>query len=201
MNHLFENEIPRNRYFALRHGHSLANEQGIIVSHPENGCEQFGLSELGRLQVRDCLQVCRFDANTIIVSSDFRRARETAEIVHELLSCNVPLQLEQRMRERNFGDLELTSDCGYSEIWREDAIDANRQPRAVESVNQVMARVTSVVRECEDRYTDTILLLVSHGDALQILQAAFAGLDGSLHRQLEHLNTAEVRELVAGKGS
>ena len=37
-----------NRYFAMRHGHSVGNQRGTIVSHPENGCGGFGLSELGR---------------------------------------------------------------------------------------------------------------------------------------------------------
>src|SRR5262245_46304284 len=27
----------RNRYYALRHGISVANEEGIIISHPESG--------------------------------------------------------------------------------------------------------------------------------------------------------------------
>jgi probable phosphoglycerate mutase len=58
-----------------------------------------------------------------------------------------------------------------------------------------MARVTSVVVDCENRYSGQVILLISHGDALQILQTAFAGQDASTHRQLEHLQTAEIRQL------
>jgi broad specificity phosphatase PhoE len=63
----------------------------------------------------------------------------------------------------------------------------------VESVNQVMSRVTELIIDLERRFADTSLLLVSHGDALQILQTAFAGRDASTHRQLQHLQTAEIR--------
>jgi broad specificity phosphatase PhoE len=72
----------------LRHGHSLANQQRIIASHPENCCSGFGLSERGKRQVRDSLRQDKLlDAATIIVSSDFRRAVESAAIAHELLNC------------------------------------------------------------------------------------------------------------------
>jgi probable phosphoglycerate mutase len=54
---------------------------------------------------------------------------------------------------------------------------------------------SDLVAECEDRYTDATLLFISHGDALQILQTAFARLDAATHRQLDHLDTAEIRQL------
>ncbi len=196
MNYLLEIDRLSNRYFAMRHGHSIANQQGIIVSYPENGCDRFGLSELGRAQVKESLQnFGLLDANTIIVSSDFSRARESAEIASALFHSDESINLDCRLRERNFGELELASDSGYAEVWQEDAENPDSQLRGVESVNQVMTRVTSVVAEYEDRYTGTTILLVSHGDALQILQTAFARMDGSSHRQLDHLHTAQIRQL------
>jgi probable phosphoglycerate mutase len=185
-----------NSYYALRHGHSLANEQGVIVSKPENGCAGYGLSEQGRAQILHSLQSAEdLDANTIILSSDFKRARESAEIAHEMLACSAPVSLDTGLRERFFGTFELASDKHYAEVWREDASDPDSQAMGVESVNQVMQRVTSVIARCEARYSNSTILLISHGDALQILQTAFAGRDGSTHRQLEHLRTAEIRKL------
>ena len=197
MNRLSGIDKLTNRFFAMRHGNSLANQQGIIVSHPENGCDQFGLSELGSNQVRTSLQQNKYlDSNTIIVSSDFKRARESAGIAHELLACKTPVCLDQRLRERDFGELELTADSGYEDVWCEDELNPDSQPRGVESVNRVMVRVTTVVADFEDRYSNSTILLVSHGDALQILQTAFARQCGSAHRQQTHLHTAEIRQLV-----
>mgnify|MGYP001556068181 FL=1 len=196
LNYLLEINRLGNRYFAMRHGHSIANQQGIIVSHPDNGCDRFGLSELGREQVKQSLQnFGLLDVNTIIVSSDFCRARESAEIVNAQLSGDGSINLDSRLRERNFGELELTPDSRYMDVWQQDAKDPDSQLRGVESVNQVMSRVTSVVAEYEARYTGATILLVSHGDALQILQTAFARMDGSSHRQLDHLHTAQIRPL------
>ena len=197
MNHLLRCQRLNNRYFAVRHGNSLANQQGIIVSHPQHGVSEYGLSETGQLQVIESVDRDRhLDAATLIVSSDFRRARETSEIIHRQLDSHSPLSFDQRLRERYFGEFELGPDTAYAGVWQDDEINANNQRRAVESPNQVMARVSELVSEYESRYSQATVLLVSHGDALQILQTAFAKQDASKHRRQRHLETAEIRPLL-----
>ena len=133
MNQLLGIERLNNRYFAMRHGHSLANQQGVIVSHPENGRDNYGLSELGRRQVRASLQQNnQLDANTVVVTSDFKRARESAGIAFEVLACSVSICEEPRLRERNFGELELATDDSYGEVWQQDEINPDSRFRGVE---------------------------------------------------------------------
>ena len=180
----------------MRHGQSLANLRGIIVSHPENGCGGYGLSDLGRRQVEESLTAGHpLDEKTLIVSSDFERALETAEIAHRRFACEIPIAIDKRLRERHFGELELTSDRGYASVWERDAGNPDSNWRGVESANRVMQRVTSLVADCETRHEGETLLLVSHGDALQLLQTAFRRQDASRHRLLDHLETAEIRAL------
>jgi broad specificity phosphatase PhoE len=117
----------RNRWFALRHGWSEANALGIIVSLPERGVPGFGLSEKGRLQVRASCRPERLAAlgltreATLVLSSDFRRARETAELLCELNGLAPPV-IEPRLRERSFGELELGPSTGYETIWARDRV-------------------------------------------------------------------------------
>jgi len=59
----------------------------------------------------------------------------------------------------------------------------------------VMARVTTMVCEYEEKNSGVTILLISHGDALQILQTAFSQQDASEHRRQQHLETAEIREI------
>ncbi len=191
-----------NRYFVMRHGHSIGNQQGIIVSHPENGCTGYGLSETGIGQVQASLQQGQhLDGNTIIISSDFRRALESAEIARRFLHSVFAVATDIRLRERNFGELELGPDSAYQAVWHEDQDNADSDFRAVESANQVMARVTALIVDLEIRYTDASLLLISHGDALQILQTAFARQSAATHRQQQHLQTAEIRSLQLAEKS
>ncbi len=197
MNHLAAIDILRNRYFAMRHGHSRANEQGIVVSDPRHGIDHYGLSERGRAQVDARLGgATGLGADTLILSSDFRRARETAGIVHARLGCGDSIVLEPRLRERYFGEYELDGDDAYAEVWRADARDPDNTEAGVESPNAVMARVTAVIADCETRCEARDILLVSHGDALQILLTAFAARDASNHREIRHLDTAEIRPLT-----
>lgn len=194
LNHLSALQQLENRYFVMRHGHSLANQQGIIVSHPENGRDGYGLSARGRAQVEASLHADgRLDAATIVLSSDFSRAVESAAIAARLLECGEDVETDIRLRERDFGELELGPDSAYAGVWENDERDADGRYRAVESANRVMARVTSLIVELEQRRSGATYLLVSHGDALQILQTAFARREASAHRQLQHLQTAEIR--------
>ena len=198
MNYLLELGDLRNRYFVMRHGHSLANQRGIIVSDPANGVTEFGLSDAGRSQVEQRrISVERLDSATRILSSDFRRALETAEILHRRLSCDPPLITDPRLRERHFGRLELGADTAYPDVWRHDEHDPDSRPHGAESANQVMARVTSLICEIEQRHRRETFLLVSHGDALQILLTAFARRSAAEHRRLPHLETAELRPIEA----
>ena len=196
MNHLLTLDRLANRYFVMRHGQSQANLQQVIVSHPQNGVDAYGLSEHGMTQARESVKSCsQLDSNLLIVSSDFRRARETAEIAQELLGTTSPVQFDQRLRERNFGEWELTPDSAYPLVWARDESNPDNDDKGVESPNQVMQRVTALVCDCERKYSGATMLLISHGDALQILLTAFSKQDASEHRRQQHLETAEIRAL------
>jgi probable phosphoglycerate mutase len=197
LNHLLPLDHLANRYFAMRHGQSLANLEKIIVSHPQNGIDDYGLNEQGIIQVRESVQSDpRLGSHLLIVSSDFKRARQSAEIAHELLGCTNPLCLDERLRERNFGEWELTPDSAYPMVWARDEIDPDNVDKGVESPNQVMQRVSALVYEFEQTHSGATILMVSHGDALQILQTAFSKQDASNHRRQQHLQTAEIRRLI-----
>ena len=53
-------------------------------------------------------------------------------------------------------------------------------------------------KRLESGYQDDgrIILLVSHGDTLQITLTAYAGIAPERHRSLEHLSNCDVRELT-----
>ena len=55
--------------------------------------------------------------------------------------------------------------------------------------------MTALIVDLERRYSGRDILLVSHGDPLQILQAGFVRIDPSRHRSLPALETAEIRHL------
>jgi len=104
-------------------------------------------------------------------------------------------RIDYRLRERFFGNRELKANEIYSEIWRRDSADANHQSWNIESAVSVRKRVTELVFPIEGKMKDETILLVSHGDPLQLLQTAFIGCDTTLYRSLPDWETAEIRDL------
>jgi glucosyl-3-phosphoglycerate phosphatase len=217
--------LLQHDYFALRHGQSEANVAGIIASDPNVACQKYGLSDTGRMQARKAgqevlQQFLRGGYHSLVLlSSDLLRAYDTACVVQDVIrqyndnNANmthngVPMYQNQvvrevRLRERGFGDWDGTTDENYARVWQDDAANANHTNGNVESVHSVMGRVTRCVRDWDatlEKIDDKkrMVVLVAHGDVLQILQTAFAQWPGTQHRQIAHLETATLRPLNFG---
>ena len=210
-------ESLNNEYWVLRHGQSKANVAKVIASSPIIAKQKYGLSEVGNVQAAQAGEavIQAFEASQraslLLLSSDLLRAKETAEIVQQTVqqagiplyenpsitttSIQAGLAMEPRLRERWFGEWDGTSDEHYPNVWKDDVVDPNHTLRGVESVNQVVQRTTECIVEWDDLVRDCFVICVAHGDVLQILQTAFAKMDGAQHRSLDHLDTATLRKI------
>jgi probable phosphoglycerate mutase len=201
MNHLSGVARLTNTFSIMRHAQSKANARDIIVSHIENDRRgDYGLTERGRRQALAAARGCGLPGDTVIYSSDFSRARQTAEIVREHLGAP-EVTLAEALRERSFGDLEGTSVANYARVWTADGADGDHGRDGVEPAADVLDRTTALVADLERRYSGRDILLVSHGDTLQILQAGFLRMDPAKHRSVPHLDTAQIRELRLAEAS
>ncbi|MDZ7853077.1 MAG: histidine phosphatase family protein [Halomonas sp.] len=180
----------RNRYLLMRHGHSQANQQGLIISSPQRGLAGFGLSAIGREQIDGLLADWCWATPSRILHSDFRRTTETAERVAQHFGLS--LEAEPRLRERHFGAFEGDGDERYHEIWARDARDPAHRHAGVEAVAEVAARMTGLIVELEQHHAGETILLVSHGDPLQILLTALEGGELNRHREREPLAPASI---------
>lgn len=186
----------KNTYFLMRHGHSKANEAGLIISDPKTGTTLYGLTGKGINQVNESVRHTEeLTKGTIIYCSDFTRTKETAEIVRNELNCQT-VKITTKLRERFFGDFEGKNHQHYEDVWKNDRIDDNNNVANVESPAAVAARTSELIKELENRHTGQTILLVSHGDCLQILQTVFLGVPPRDHRSLPHLGTAEIRKIT-----
>ena len=187
-----------NRYFIIRHGESKANVAHILLSHPKEGTVSFGLSPKGKKQVKISVSKNKkskiLDSDIIIYSSDFLRARETAEIAKKLLGIE-KINFHKNLRERYFGKFDKTSLDNIKIAWEHDEKNPNHKHKGVESPNKVLKRTLALISKLEKKYKDKKILLVSHGDVLQILHTHFSKKPVSQHRKIPHLETAEIREL------
>lgn len=185
----------RNHYFLMRHGESQANTASIIVSAPENGLKLYGLTARGRDQAHEAARHCGLPSSTLVVASDFRRTRETASVVMEVLRIREPMVLEQGLRERYFGRLEGCSSDRYKEVWNSDTRDADHPPYGVESARHLSMRLLRVLRRLESEHSKRYILVVSHGDPLRFLELWARKRPLEEHAELPLFQPAEVRTL------
>ncbi|CAA3016260.1 metal-independent phosphoserine phosphatase [Olea europaea subsp. europaea] len=173
----------KNGYWILRHGKSIPNEKGLIVSSMENGTlKQYELASEGVHQARLAGELFLKELseknigleNVRICYSPFSRTSHTAKVVASVL--NISLEGPQckamaDLRERYFGpSYELTSHDKYPDIWTLDEKDPFMQPEGGESVADVVSRLTRALTVIESEFERCAVLIVSHGDPLQILQ-------------------------------
>lgn len=182
----------RNSYWVLRHGKSVPNEKGLIVSSLENGTlPEFGLGSEGLSQAqlagelfsKELKEQKILPEKVRICYSPFSRTTQTAKAVADVLG--IPFESPQckamlELRERYFGPtFELQSHDKYSEIWALDEKDPFMPPEGGESVANVASRLSTAVANIEAEFQGCVILVVSHGDPLQILQTV-------LHALKEH---------------
>lgn len=195
LNTLITADHWRNRYLLMRHGHSQANEQGLIISSPARGLVGFGLSVLGEEQLSSIVEQWRWPTPTKVMHSDFLRTTQTAQKV----ACAFGLTLEKEagLRERHFGELDGKVDSYYPYIWALDAQNADHQQHQVEAVSHVAKRMCAVIERAERDCDGDTVLLVSHGDPLQILLTALANKPLTQHRDQPALAPASITLLTA----
>ncbi|KAH8553771.1 histidine phosphatase superfamily [Umbelopsis sp. PMI_123] len=192
-----------NRYFIMRHGYSIANDNGLIVSLPENGIstaggptgEGWALHERGKRQVYESatrLSDYLFPATTtpllvepqvVIFCSPFVRTKQTADILHSVLvstsslsGTSIPApEPNIVLRERGYGVYELQSDNNYEICWAEDASETHGENSSshVESPRSVAERAAGFIKEIESKMQGKTVILVAHGDICQIIQTLF----------------------------
>lgn len=173
-----------NTYFFMRHGQSTANVRKIIVSFPENGIAHFGLSTLGKKQVISSISKNKdLDKDTIIYASDFKRAKETAEIVHNHINAKNPIVFSTNLRERNFNQLEKTNYSSYFfKVWEFDLL--GRSFKDIESVYSIADRFKELIIDLDKKYSRKKILLVSHGDVISVGLTVFNKKDPKYHHKL-----------------
>lgn len=188
-------DVPslRNRYYGFRHGESQANVEGIIVSHPDIGTVRYGLSSEGRRQVEaSAARLRKLGGDMVIVTSDFLRARETAEIIRQALGA-ASTRTDTRLRERFFGAWDGECYLHYADTWKTDEVDPDQEPGGAESANAVRRRMVEVVQDLDREMSNRDIILVSHGDPLRMLQSAFDGVDTAHNRTIPYFETARWR--------
>lgn len=168
------------RLVMLRHGQTEFN-----AGNRMQGQLDTDLSDLGRDQAVAAAEVLAKRQPLLIVSSDLRRALDTAETLGE--RSGLPVEVDARLRETHLGDwqgmthIEVDAAAPGARIaWRNDARWA---PHGGESRVDVAARSMPLVKELVSGQPEwgtdepeRPVVLVAHGGLIAALTAALLNL-------------------------
>jgi broad specificity phosphatase PhoE len=176
----------------VRHGESAANAAGLL-----SGRAPAPLTEHGRSQVT-ALSSELVGASRLI-TSPLGRARETAE----LLALDLPIEVDERWTEVDYGELEGTSLSALpSELWHQWRSDPTFRPPGGESLAEVGIRVRAA---CSDLFARSgsaaratgDVVVVSHVSPIKAAVAWALDTGDELAWRL-HLSTASLTRVAWG---
>lgn len=165
--------------YLIRHGETAGNAGGI-VQFPD-----VPLNERGQEQARQLGRRLAEAGIELILSSDYRRARMTAEAVQA--ASGAELRFEPLLRERHFGDLRGRPHAEIGDLYAPDLEPPNGESWAVfhTRVEQAWAAVTEVAATVRGR-----LAIVSHGLVCYSLAAHHLSLPEGETATMAFRNTA-----------
>jgi broad specificity phosphatase PhoE len=143
----------------VRHGETDWNAEGRLQGHTDRP-----LSDYGRRQARELAGDLEDEGLDAIYSSDLARARETADIVGELLG--LPVVLDPDLREKDWGTWEGLN-----------AVERDRVEFVGESTEAHQKRILGALRRISERHPgDGQVLVVTHGGSMRRVQTAAMGM-------------------------
>ena len=161
------------RIVLWRHGRTEWNFAGRV-----QGQSDVPLDEVGRQQARESAARLAALGPTRILSSDLKRATDTAAVLGQL--CGVEVELDDRLREMRFGAREGLT---WAEAWEQmpDGMRAwvdGDESKIPDSETHVQAgeRFAAALREhVDDLDADETLVVVSHGGVARVGACVFLG--------------------------
>jgi probable phosphoglycerate mutase len=157
------------RVTLVRHGQTEWNLAGRFQGSLDSPLTERGLAQAHATRARVSSL-----APAAVYTSDLLRARRTAEVLHGGLDAAVPVVVDPRLRERNFGIFEgKTSEemralhPAEHELMRSGGPEY-AMPRA-ESKADVLARLKPFLQEVAIAHAGQHVVVVSHGGTLNIV--------------------------------
>ena len=151
--------------YIIRHGETNYNAQKRM-----QGQTDIELNENGRTLAKNLAEEFKDIRLDEIITSDLKRASETANIINQY--HNIIVRQDNRLREFNYGTIEgRLRDELTPETWER----YNKDPHSfnAETMEEIFERVKSFWTEVKKEPIDKNILVVSHGGPIKVSKYYF----------------------------
>jgi len=153
----------------VRHSQTDWNKAGIM-----QGQKNVELNSVGREDARRLSEEIKNKSFDIIFSSPLKRCKETADIVN---TFDLEIEYDDRLKERSYGKFEgyKTKDIlkKYPDIktFEKNGLPYWIEVPTAETYDEVRERVENFLNELKKKHRGMNVLIVSHGDTLDMFYA------------------------------
>ncbi|MBI4087237.1 MAG: class I tRNA ligase family protein [Candidatus Liptonbacteria bacterium] len=159
----------KSRWFLVRHGETDWNKEGRYQGHTD-----IPLNETGMKQAHVAAEQLRNKGLDLIISSDLKRASQTADIIGKTL--NIEVIHDARLREVSGGVAEgLTREERPQEL-NKILSSYDRRPENGESWQDAELRVAEAIAHHKSNHAHHNIAIVTHGGVMRTARKIFKNL-------------------------
>lgn len=176
------------KIYYVRHGQTDWN----LAKKMQGGGSERPLNETGIKQAEDARRELENVKYDIIIRSPMYRVEQTANIINE--GRNIPIIVDERIRERKLGELEghvITEEI-ENNIWD---YNLNYNIKGGENLHSFEKRILDFMKEIKGKYDDKTLLIVAHGGVGKVLKANLYGFPDSKNLVEIKMKNCEILEI------
>ena len=155
------------KLYVIRHGETNMGKNNIIATEDEP------LNEAGIIQaIKVGKEIRKLNVNKVYCSP-IQRAKDTLKLFE--LNTNIPVIIENRIKERSMGKYEKVSfeDLKWDEFWN---YNSDRLYPELETMKSVYERISDFLNELKLNNSDDNILLVTHGGISRAIYWYFNGI-------------------------
>jgi broad specificity phosphatase PhoE len=191
----------KNKYFLLRHGKNIhqAEKKDVVYGYPDDS-PPCVLIEEGIKEVEAAGEILKTKNIDAIFCSDIYRTKQTAGIVADIIGFDKnKIIYDERLRDINWGVFAGKDKKDAWAFYNHELLKKFDTPvPGGESWNDCEERMVAVLEDLENNYEGKIILIVSHGDPLWLLECYMRGVspkNSVVDNEREILTTGEIREI------
>lgn len=173
------------KLYIIRHGQTESNRGNKLLGITDESINDYGYNQI--LEAKEELKNVDFD---ICFSSPFKRTLETAKII---CNENTPLIIDDRLKERGFGELEGgSSNSKYtSDFWN---YYINKNDYNVEPLKELFDRTKEFIEYLKENHDNKCILIVSHAATIRALHYNIIGFSEKTNMLSFKIDNGEILE-------